>query len=237
MKILAEKVIAELKKYVSAQRKKTNEWFFKTGKGEYGYGDVFIGVTVPDTRRVAKIFFKEISFFELAKLLKNKIHEVRLVALEILVYKYEKLDCKKDCVDFYLKNLKYVNNWDLVDGSASYILGNYMRLHEKGNINKLLQLARSKDLWEKRVAIVACYDFIKNKSSVELMQIAELVKNDSHDLLQKALGWMLREVYKNVDEKIVRTFLAKNIRTLPRTTLRYAIEKMDIFERKKWLKM
>jgi len=232
-------VLQDLKAKSSSQRKKTNKWFFKTGKGQYGEGDIFIGVSVPDVRSVAKKYFKEISLISIGKILKSKIHEERLLALEMLIMKYEKVGGKeqREIFKFYLNNLKYVNNWDLVDTSASYIVGDYLYNFENKNFMLLKKLANSKNLWEKRVAIVACYYFIKQKSSKEILEIAEIVKGDKHDLLQKALGWMLRETYKNVDEGVVRNFLKENIKTLPRTTLRYAIEKMDLLERKKWLSL
>lgn len=232
---MIEKIEKDLNKLASLQRKKSNEWFFKTGVGQYGHGDVFMGVSVPDSRKVAKKYFKNVSFADLQKLLESKIHEVRLCALHILVYKYEKGE-HKQIFRFYLKNLKYVNNWDLVDTSAPQIVGGYLANFEKLNIDILHKLAKSKKLWEKRVAIVSCmYFIVKKKSAKEILQIAQIVKQDKHDLLQKALGWMLREVYKNVDQGLVRKFLQENIQTLPRTTLRYAIEKMDPLERKLWL--
>ncbi len=234
---IIEKIKKEIKEKSSPQRKKVNEWFFKTGKGEYGEGDIFIGVSVPECRIIAKKYLKKISLKEAGEILKSKIHEERLLALHILVYKYEKSGgiVQKEIFNFYLKNLIYINNWDLVDTSASYIVGNYLFNFERKNISLLLKLAKSKNLWAKRIAIVSCFYFIKQKSAKEILEIAELVKNDKHDLLQKALGWMLREVYKNIDESFVRKFLQENIKILPRTTLRYSIEKMDLQERKIWL--
>lgn len=233
-----EKIKKDLKDKSSEQRKKVNEWFFKTGIGQYGQGDIFIGVSVPDSRKIAKKYFKNISLIELQKLLQSEIHEERLCALHILCLKYEKEEekDKKNFFKFYLKNVKCVNNWDLVDTSAPRIIGDFLFNFEDKNIDLLLRLAKSKRLWEKRIAIVSCMYFIdKGKSAREILQIAEIVKNDKHDLLQKALGWMLREVYKNVDQGVVRKFLQDNVKTLPRITLRYAIEKMDPVERKLWL--
>jgi len=234
---MINKIISELKSKSSAQRKKVNEWFFKTGPGEYGEGDIFIGVSVPDGRKIAKKYFNDIDLQEVGGLLQSKIHEERLCALHILVYKYTQADekSKKEIFKFYLKNTDNINNWDLVDTSASYIVGDYLYNYADRDISILLKLVKSKHLWSKRVAIISCFYFIKQKSSKEILQIAELVKNDKHDLLQKALGWMLREVYKNVDEGVVRKFLEVNIKTLPRTTLRYTTEKMDVRERKMWL--
>jgi 3-methyladenine DNA glycosylase AlkD len=235
---MIEKILKELIIKSSAQRKKINEWFFKTGIGQYGHGDIFIGVSVPDSRKVAKKYFEEIELKDLQKLLENKIHEVRLCALHKLVYKYKIGDekIKRNIFKFYLKNLKYINNWDLVDTSAPQIVGDYLANFENRDTSILLKLAKSKNLWDRRVAIVAClYFIVKVKSPKEIFQIAEIVKLNKHDLLQKALGWMLREVYKRVDQGLVRKFLQENIKILPRTTLRYAIEKMDIMERKIWL--
>lgn len=242
--MLVENILQELREKSSAERKRMNEYFFKTGKGQYGEGDIFLGVSVPDTRAVAKKYFQKIDIKHLQKILQSKIHEERLLALEMLIMKYESVKNlsqkeikkqKREYLRFYLRNLKYVNNWDLVDTSASYIVGDYLYNYENKKISLLIKLAKSKNLWQKRVGIVATYYFIRQKSYKEILEIAEIVKNDKHDLLQKALGWMLREVYKNVNEEVVRKFLYENIKTLPRTTLRYAIEKMEESERKFWL--
>lgn len=237
---MTEEIKNELKKLSTLQRKNANKWFFKTGKGDYGEGDVFIGVSVPNVRTVAKKYFKEIKFVELQKLLRSSVHEERLCALIILCYKYEgknsDKNSKEKVFNFYFKNLNFVNNWDLVDVTSSKIVGHYLYNFENKNIDLLLKLANSEKLWEKRIAIVSCMYFInKGKSAKEILQIAEILKSDKHDLLQKALGWMLREVYKNVDQGLVRKFLKENIKILPRVTLRYSIEKMDFLERKKWL--
>jgi len=218
-----------LQKKADPSRAAIYQRFFKTLPGQYGEGDVFIGVVVPEVNKIAKIFYKDINLKE--------IHEERLCALKILVLKYEKGDEKekRQIVKFYLANRKFVNNWDLVDTSAHYILGNYLYNFDNKNIEILKKLATSKNLWDRRISIIACFYFIYHKESKQLLQIAELVKNDKHDLMHKALGWMLREVYKRADESVVRKFLEKNIKLLPRTTLRYAIEKMDLSERKIWL--
>jgi 3-methyladenine DNA glycosylase AlkD len=198
---------------------------------------------------VAKKYFRDSSFAIVKQLLQSKVHEERLLALIILVYKYELLQENKGentfeflekeskhITSFYLKNISFVNNWDLVDTSAPRILGHYFCEYGRGRSSILLKLAKSKDLWSRRVSIVSClYFIIKTKSVKEILAVAEIVKNDKHDLIHKALGWMLREVYKNVDQEVVKTFLNKNIKTIPRTTLRYAIEKMNKSERKYWL--
>jgi 3-methyladenine DNA glycosylase AlkD len=244
---IVNEIKKELKSKSNQQRKKTNEWFFKTGKGEYGEGDKFIGLTVPDTKKVAKKYFQKIDLEEIKIFFQSEIHEERLLALVVLRLKYDqkiKSESKKDLVkrkkiifNFYLKNLKYVNNWDLVDSSAQYIVGNYLFNFENRNIKLLLKLAKSKNLWEKRISIISCFYFITQKETKEFFQIAEILKNDKHDLIQKALGWMLREIYKRIDEGIVRKFLKENIKIIGRVTLRYAIEKMEIQERKIWLSL
>jgi 3-methyladenine DNA glycosylase AlkD len=232
------RLVVDLKSFSSAERKKSNEWFFKTGKGEYGEGDVFIGVRVPDIRKVAKKYWKELSLHEIGEIISSEIHEVRLCALEILDFQYQKapdLSSKEAIFQFYLSHIQYVNNWDLVDGSAGYIVGDFLYNHGFGNIDLLRQFAVSENLWKRRIAVVSCQYFINKGSSKEILEIAELVKQDKEDLIQKALGWMLRETFKRVGENVIRNFLEENATTLPRTTLRYTIEKMSPDERKYWL--
>lgn len=235
----------ELKEKSSEKRRKVSERFFKTGKGEYGEGDKFIGITVSDIKKIAKKKFKEINLKYLKVFLESEIHEERLLSLVVLKLKYEqklknesekeKQNRKKEIFYFYLENIKYVNNWDLVDSSAQYIVGDYLFNYENKNYKFLLKLAESKNLWEKRISVISCFYFIQQREAVQFLAIAEILKNDKHDLIQKATGWMLREVYKRVNEGIVRKFLRENIKNLPRTTLRYAIEKMELQERKTWL--
>lgn len=218
----AHSVIENLKRLRNPKKAKASAWFFKTSKGQYGEGDVFVGVTVPEQRKVAKQF-KELPLKEIAKLLKNKIHEYRLTALFILVGKYNKADDKEKerLARFYLSHLKYVNNWDLVDSSAPYILGNYLQDKDKSILYKL---ARSENLWERRVSIIATGAFIKEGQYQDTLKIAEILLKDEHDLIHKAVGWLLREVGKKsraAEEK----FLEKYASSMPRTMLRYAIEK------------
>ncbi len=220
---------------VSAKRKETNERFFKMGKGEYGYGDQFIGVSGSDIKKVAKQFIG-LSFVDIKKLLQSKIHEERTVAITILVLNFEKGDkkIKKKIYDFYLKNFKYVNNWDLVDLSAYKIVGEYILENPKeGNV--LEKHAKSKNLWERRLSIVATWAFIRKSDFRWTMKNAKVLLPDSHDLTHKAVGWMLREVWKR-DSKIVESFLIKNYKQIPRTTLRYAIERMEEKRRRSFLK-
>ena len=231
--MIAKEVINALKTLATEERCKVNEWFFKTGKGEYGYGDIFLGVTMPDIRRIAKKFSQEISLQELTELIRNPIHEVRLCALIILVNKYKKENSDK-IYQYYMDHLTAINNWDLVDSSAPYIVGDYLYKHpEKSKI--LIDFSHSENLWVRRISIVSTFTFIKNNEFNTTLEIAKLLLNDNHDLIHKALGWMLREIYKR-DERIIKRFLRQNYAQIPRTTLRYAIERMDKEERLLYLK-
>jgi 3-methyladenine DNA glycosylase AlkD len=217
--------------------------FFKTAKGQYGEGDIFVGVTVPEVRKIAK-FAQETSLLELKKLLQSKTHEDRLVALEILVFQFEKAikNCdqknQKEIFDFYLKNRSGINNWDLVDLSAPYIVGPYLfnciNTKKTTSINILYKLAKSKNLWDKRISIISTFDFIRNNKFSDTLKISKILLNDEHDLIQKAVGWMLREIGKR-EEKVLKVFLKENYRKMPRTMLRYAIEKFPLEIRKKYL--
>lgn len=229
-----EDVVKEIKKYSSKEKAKTSQWFFKTEKGQYGFGDVFVGLTVPEMRIVSKKF-NEIDLVQVQKLLNSKIHEERFIGLTIMDLKFSKADnlLKKKIVDLYIKNTNNINNWDLVDTSASYILGQYL-LDKKRDI--LYKLSKSKSLWERRISIIATYRFIKEGQFRDTLAISKNLLNDKEDLINKAVGWMLREVGKK-DEKILIKFLTDNISILPRTTLRYAIERFDDIRRKKFLSM
>ncbi len=214
--------------------------FFKTGKGQYGEGDIFLGIKVPEQRRIAKKY-QDISIKELHKMLLSKIHEERLISLFILITKYNKTDMtgKKEIAGFYLKNTRQINNWDLVDLSAGNILGNYLldkvgstRLRDRAILYKL---AKSNNLWERRIAIMTTFAFIRNNEFEDALNIAELLLKDRHDLIHKAAGWMLREVGKR-DLKTEEEFLKKHCKHMPRTMLRYAIERFDEEKRKSYLK-
>lgn len=223
----------ELRKYATKERAKSNRWYFKTGKGEYGEGDQFIGVTMPDLRKAVKEF-RELPVEDTKKLLFSKIHEERLASLLIFVYQFEKGDEneKKEIYNFYIKNAKNVNNWDLVDSSAGYIVGQYL-LDKRKDI--LYKFARSKNLWKKRIAVISTFAFIRADEFEDAFEIAEILLNDKHDLIHKAVGWMLREV-GNRSIKEEEIFLKKHYAIMPRTMLRYAIEKFPEDKRKAYLK-
>ncbi len=199
--------------------------FFKTAPGQYGYGDTFIGVTVPDVRRVAK-WYRQTDRTIVLALLHSKIHEERLLALIILVAQYQQATLAERQVIYqlYLKNTHYINNWDLVDTSAGYIVGAH--LFGK-NTTILTRLAKSKNLWERRIAIIATFYFIMQGEASETLRIAKVLLHDEHDLIHKAVGWMLREVGKRCGQKTEEQFLQKYYQQMPRTMLRYAIEKFS----------
>lgn len=221
----------ELKKLANPKQATLLQRFFKTGKGEYGEGDVFLGIKVPEQRKVAKKY--DLSLAEIQKLLNSKIHEHRLVALFILIKKYQKEDIKKKIFDLYLKNTKNINNWDLIDLSAPNIVGDYL-LTRKRDI--LYKLAKSNSLWEKRISILATFTFIGNGEYKDTLKISEILLNDKHDLIHKGVGWMLREVGKRVSQQKEEKFLKKHYKTMPRTMLRYAIERFPENKRKFYLK-
>ena len=224
----------ELKKFADPKKAKFLERNFKNGKGEYAEGDIFLGISVPVARRIA-IKNSNISLKEVSYLLKSKIHEERFIALEILVHKFDKSDSdieKENIYEFYLSNTAKINNWDLVDTSAEYILGDYLSNKDK---SVLYNLAKSSNLWERRIAIISTFHFIKNSKFKDTLKISELLLKDKHDLIHKAVGWMLREVGKR-DKNVLEDFLSKYYNQMPRTMLRYAIEKFPENIRKQYLK-
>jgi len=229
---MLSQIKSDLRKLQNPQKTKILSRFFKTGKGEYGEGDIFLGITIPNQREISEKY-QDLALKDLQKLLSSKIHEYRLTALIILVNKYKKADSslKERIVKFYLKNTKHINNWDLVDLSSHYILGNHLLNKEKTIIYKL---AKSKNIWEKRIAILTTFAFIRNNKFEETLKISEILLNDKHDLIQKAVGWMLREVGKK-DEKAELKFLDKNYKKMPRTMLRYSIERLEEKKRKFYL--
>ena len=211
-------------------------YFFKTGKGEYAEGDQFIGVVVPDSRKLVKEYWQKATLDDVQEILKSEFHEMRLVALLILVTKFEKSKNekeKKNLVDFYLKNTKYINNWDLVDLSCYKLLGRYCFENQKDEILK--KLSNSENMWEKRIAIVATMYHIKKGSHDLTIELALNNLNHSHDLMHKANGWLLREMGKKDEEKLLN-FLKTYYQNMPRTSLRYAIEKLDEDLRQDFLK-
>ena len=234
---LHNQILEALQFLSSPEKKEFLPYFFKTGKGEYAEGDQFIGVVVPDSRKLVKEYWQKAELSDVQEILKSEFHEMRLVALLILVNKFEKSKDKteqKKLVDFYLKNTKYINNWDLVDLSCYKLLGRYCFENQKDNI--LRKLSNSDNMWEKRIAIVATMHHIKKGKSFDLTQ--ELVLNNlnhPHDLMHKANGWLLREI-GNKDEEVLLDFLKIHYQNMPRTTLRYAIEKLDEDLRQDFLK-
>ena len=223
----------DLKEYQNKEKAKILAWFFKTGKGEYGEGDFFLGIMVPDSRKMAQKY-AGLSFDEIKKLFESKFHEERLIALLILVHNYRKGDqkIKKKIFDFYLTQTKYINNWDLVDLSAGYIVGDYLLDKNRSILKKL---AKSKNIWERRIAIISTFAFIYKNESKWTFKITRILMKDKHDLIHKACGWMLREVGKRVSEKDLEAFLKENISQMPRTMLRYSIERFLESKRKMYL--
>lgn len=222
----------ELEKIADSRQAKIMRRFFKTGKGEYGEGDIFLGIKVPQQRKIAANF-KELSLEDIEKLLNSKVHEQRLTALFILIeqYKKAKKSDQKRIFNFYLKNTKNINNWDLVDLSAPKIVGDYL-LEKPKTI--LYKLAGSKNLWERRTAVLATLTFIRNNQFDDTLKIAKILIADQHDLIHKAVGWMLREVGKR-DQLTEERFLKKYYSRMPRVMLRYAIERFAEKKRKFYL--
>jgi 3-methyladenine DNA glycosylase AlkD len=227
-----EDVIKSLAEVANKKKAEILARFFKTGKGEYGFGDVFIGVVVPEQRTVAKKF-EILQLSEIQKLIKSKIHEHRLTALLILVKQFEKGDDQKrtKIYNFYLKNTKYINNWDLVDLSAPNIIGKY--LYDKPR-SVLYDLVKSKSIWDRRISIISTFYFIKNKDFKDTLKISELLLSDKEPLIHKAVGWMLREVGKKKEDILVG-FLNKYTSQMSRTSLRYSIERFEEKKRQKFL--
>ena len=222
MRKLANKEIAE-----HSQR------FFKTGKGQYGEGDIFLGIRVPVLRKIAKKF-RRISLAEVSKLLESKFHEERLLSILMLVnlFKSGDEDDQELIYELYLDKTKFINNWDIVDISAGNIVGEFLFEKDKA---PLYRLVFSENLWERRIAIVATFYFIRNDEFDDTLKIAEILLNDKEDLIHKAVGWMLREVGKRVIE-IEEEFLEEHYLKMPRTMLRYAIERFPETRRKMYLK-
>ncbi|MHB1376595.1 MAG: DNA alkylation repair protein [Candidatus Humimicrobiaceae bacterium] len=219
-----KKLKEEVKSLASPQKAKILERFFKTGKGEYGEGDIFIGVQVPDARKIVRKY-ADISLDDTLQLLTSEIHEERLIALLVMVEKTKRADesAKEILFKKYLENTRYINNWDLVDLSADKIIGSY--LFEKPK-DILYLLAVSENLWERRISILATFDFIKKGFYEDALRIVKTVLNDKHDLIHKAAGWMLRETGKRCSQEVLEQFLLANYRKMPRTMLRYAIERL-----------
>lgn len=225
--------IRDLRKQRDPVRAKSSVWFFKTGKGEYGEGDKFLGVTVPETRKVAKKY-SELTIAEIEKILNSRWHEERLLALIILTIKFERVKTdgeRKLIFDFYLAHARQINNWDLVDTSAPRIVGVYLRDKPR---KVLYSLAKSPNLWERRIAIIATLALIQLGDTKDAVLLSEMLIGDNHDLMHKAVGWVLREAGKKSSDTL-KNFLGVHLSAMSRTTLRYAIERLPERERKAYL--
>ncbi len=224
---------AKLRKLGDKERAIVSQRFFKTGPGEYGEGDVFLGIKVPELRKLAKEY-EDITMKQVKALLKSSIHEERLLALLILIRKYVKGDesARKRIYELYIKNTQFINNWDLVDVTAEHIVGAFLRDKDR---SPLYRLSRSKNLWERRISIMASFHFIKHNEFSDTLKISKILLADREDLIHKAVGWMLREVGKRHMTTEER-FLKDHYRKMPRTMLRYAIERFTESETDRYLK-
>jgi len=222
-------LIREMRAVADPKRAAVSAWFFKTGKGQYGEGDRFLGMAVPVLRRIA-LRYRDLGFGGIERLLRSPIHEYRVAGLEILVAQYERgNEAQRERIfRFYLRHTRCANNWDLVDASAPYIVGKHLKTRPRDLLDRL---AASKLLWERRIAIISTLTLIKNGDTQDTFRIAEKLLPDEHDLIHKAVGWALREVGK-VDPDALRNFLRRHYERIPRTTLRYAIERFPVAERK-----
>lgn len=223
----------EIKKNSDPEKALSLQKYFKTGVGEYGEGDVFLGLTVPVLRKIAKQH-KELSLEDIQLLLKSKIHEERSAALMVLGFQFEKAKerWREQIIQFYLTHTRYINNWDLVDESA-WMLGQY--LLDK-DIEILRTLSKSSLLWERRIAMIATHEFSKKGNPKPTYELAEALLTDTHDLMHKAVGWMLREMGSSCGKEILEAFLMGHYKTMPRTALRYALEHFEEEERQNYLK-
>lgn len=230
-----KEIISDLHRLANKEKAEFLPRFFKTDKGEYGEGDHFLGIVVPDQRKVAQKHHTTTSKESIIELLYSKYHEVRLTALFILCAKFNhsrKVGKEKEWVTLYLKHANRVNNWDLVDSSAHIILGQWLENKER---TILYAFAASPSLWKNRIAVVATWHFIRNQKNVtDILALAKMMLSHSHDLMHKATGWMLREAWK-VKPKEIEQFLNSHVTQMPRTMLRYTIEKMNEKQRKNYL--
>lgn len=232
----AQLVIKELKALAKPNKARDLQRFFKTGPGEYAEGDVFLGVVVPQNRRIAKKY-SDLSLSEIKKLIDSDFHEVRFCGLLILVSQFEHAKTRtlqKRYFDFYLRQLKagQINNWDLIDVTGVR-MGRYL-VDEKSSLQTLKKLARSKNLWQRRMSVIFTFAFQKVGDPYPTLTMADLLLKDEHDLIHKAVGWALREMGKK-DGPLLRNYLKVNAHKMPRTMLRYSIEKFSPSERKRWL--
>lgn len=235
MKTTEKSVTARLGEFADEKKAVILSRFFKTGPGEYGEGDIFIGVTVPTVRKVATEYYDKLAPRQIKALAASPVHEHRLAALLMMECLYRKSRDeagRKAAIDMYLSSLDHINNWDLVDLTAPKILAPWL---ENGDRGLLYELSESGNLWRERIAIVTCLTFIRKGDFDDIFRIAERHLGHKHDLIHKAIGWMLREVGKR-DEEAMTRFLEEHYDRMPRTTLRYAIERMEPSRRKRWLR-
>jgi len=222
----------ELRGLADEDRARVSANFFKTGKEGYGEGDVFLGIRNGDLRRISKVHWDRVGFSVIGDLLGSKVHDERLVGVFILVERFERnVEEREEIYNFYLENARLVNNWDLVDSSAWKIVGRFLLDKDR---SVLVRLAESDSLWERRIGIVSTFAFIREGDVYDALKISGMLLGDDEDLMHKAVGWMLREVGKK-DRGMLEEFLRENYDELPRTTLRYAIERFEENLRKKWL--
>jgi len=230
-KIIVDKILSQR----NPEKAKLLSRYFKTGKGQYAEGDIFLGLTNPEVRTIPKAYAKLTTLRDVEKLLQSEFHEVRLCGLLILVEKYRKSDesGKREIFDFYLSNTKGINNWDLVDVTCHKVVGEYL-LHHPKEREILYTLAKSNNMWERRISIISTFAFIRQGQLSDSIDISSILLHDKEDLIHKAVGWALREVYKK-NKDVTKKFIEENISTMPRVMLRYAIEKMPEDERKGYL--
>ena len=231
--MLLQEIQTKLKKLGNKERAEVSQRFFKTGPGEYAEGDVFLGIRVPDVRKLAKEY-QDISLKIVRQLIKSSIHEERLLALLILVRTYASGNesVRERIYELYLKHTRFINNWDLVDVTAEHVVGHFLRDKSK---EPLYRLAQSSVLWERRISILSTFHFIKRHEFAETLKLSEMLISDEHDLIHKAVGWMLREVGKR-DLTAEERFLKRHYKKMPRTMLRYAIERFPEPKRQRYLR-
>lgn len=228
---MKEEIVREFKKVSSREKAKVLQRFFKTGKGEYGEGDVFVGVVVPNIRLLVRKYYSEMSWDDISFFLHSEVHEFRLFALLVLVRRFEKGDEQKVIYDYYMGNRKWIDSWDLVDLTAPNIVGMYLSNKDRGALRKMVV---SKSIWDVRIAVLATFTFIRQNEFKDILEFSKILFTHEHDLIHKAVGWMLREVGKrNVD--VLREFLDEYYSRMPRVMLRYAIEKFDKEERLRYI--
>ncbi len=228
------KITEDLKDLIVPGKKVILQRFFKTGPGEYGEGDTFIGVTMPNIRKVSKRYTRESTLEDIEQLLRSGVHEYRMTALILLVNKFEKTvdkNEKENYVSYYLDHVKYIDNWDLVDVTCYKILGPWLYTRDR---TVLYELAKTDHLWSQRIAMITTMFFIREHDYTDTLRLSDILLEHPHDLIHKAVGWMLREV-GNRDPKTERSFLATRYERMPRTMLRYAIEKFPETERRAYL--